>query len=104
MELKSQKPSFSPHNIFGDKEKYVGDGVCEFGTLSVNMDQICNYDGNDCAGCEVENPHWLGYGNCNGGDYDTLECKFDYEDCLKEHFPNFTIDVKSRTANRKCDG
>lgn len=66
----------------------------------------CGYDDFDCEDkCIVKDPQLLGNGECDGGYYNTKECKWDYGDCDEHNrlFPNCKLYKLSTFNDGKCD-
>ena len=61
-------------------------------------------DGGDPLGCHVLNPHWIGNGKCDGGDYNTKECNWDGGDCLIEGLPDCHVDHQEYIGSGTCGG
>lgn len=90
-------------NMTIDERRKIGNGVCD---LDLNTTE-CSYDGYDCMDkekeipCQVENQDWLGDGICDGGEYNTFQCNYDYGDCLA---CNDLVDDISKIGDGKCHG
>jgi len=88
----------------------IQDGKC---SPSLNTHE-CGSDGGDCSkfnefypNCNVENPDWVGNGNCdNNGDYDTPECEFDGGDCsdFNKKYPDCNVMDQYLVGNGQCEG
>merc|ERR1712127_952767 len=65
---------------------YLSDDYCDnFGLYNT---PACDFDTGDCdwfnenfTDCNVDDPEFLGDGECDGGEYNTPECDFDWGDC-----------------------
>jgi len=55
--------------------------------------------------CTVTIPQWIGDGQCDGGDYNTIECGFDGGDCnnFNMNFPACDAEFPFLLSNGKCE-
>ena len=128
--------------------EFVGDNVCDEGGYN---NFLCNYDGGDCKrsnrifnrkypdclggdhscstfnatfpGCIVEDPSFVGDGECDGSKYNIQECNWDggdcdywndlYPDCRKEDsictswkekYPGCDVESPESVGDGYCDG
>lgn len=88
----------------GDLISGLNDLYCD---IELNTTE-CGYDGGDCLeylnprmSCSVEDKSKLGDGVCDGEEYNTEECEWDYLDCAlcNEEVPNH-----KKIGNGHCDG
>lgn len=85
-----------------------GDGSCD----TIYNTEICGWDLGDCdlynslVNCTVNNPWYIGDGECAGGDYNTEVCGFDGGDCsmLNEKYPLCTLANDTYWAGRFGNG
>ena len=63
---------------------------------------VCNCEGPEC---NPDFPQFLGDGECNGGGYNTEECKWDAGDCLEfnEKYPDCPTNFPRQVGNGRCN-
>ena len=68
-------------------------------------------EGSDCTAieypnCHVENPHWIGNGKCDGGNYNTELCGFDGNDCnyFNQNYSDCKVENPKYIGNGFCNG
>ncbi|GFH44588.1 hypothetical protein CTEN210_01062 [Chaetoceros tenuissimus] len=79
------------------------------------INKPCWMEGSDCTAieypnCHVENPHWIGNGKCDGGNYNTELCGFDGKDCISfnQNYPDCKVEypryIEDDTGDCSWDG
>ena len=58
----------------------------------------------DCKSCSVPDYNLIGDGNCNGGSYNTLQCHWDFGDCINENYTDCHVDTPLFIGDGVCDG